>query len=247
MRILKIIMLLNVLLLFLISSETKAQVKWSVASGLRTMSILGENPNTGPMIQRDTLKAQYIGGGFDQINSGIAIMGFAEFGEDGDIVVPFGFEYTEMIARERIPISRKTTAYLRNEVIVPSALVGFNYKFYKFTFADVKAYAGIEIDAFFFQSPNFYRRIEYETLDSVEVFETKTKTPAARLGGDIKIGFDGNLIDKLYINASIGFGVANLMFRDDNRGELLTPTSIDETKESIAATMRFGLLLRYEF
>jgi hypothetical protein len=67
------------------------------------------------------------------------------------------------------------------------------------------------------------------------------------MGGDVKIGFDGNIISDLYINANIAFGVANLLFRDDSRGELLTPTAIDETKESIVSTMRFGLLLRYEF
>jgi hypothetical protein len=245
MRVLKLLFLF-VILLFPVR-EAVAEVKFSVAAGLRTFMILGDNPNSSPIIQRDTNKPQFIGGGLTQVNSGVSIMGFAEFGEEGDFVVPFGFEYTELIARERIPISRRTTAYLKNTIITPSMLLGFNYKFYRFPFADVKAYAGIELNAFFFQSPDFYRKIEYKNLDSSVVYEGKTKTPATRMGGDIKIGFDGNIIGDLYINANIAFGAANLLFRDDSRGELLTPTAIDETKESIVATMRFGLVLRYKF
>jgi hypothetical protein len=245
MRVLKLLILLMIALFPM--QDSYAEVKFSVAAGLRTFMVIGDNPNSSPIIQRDTNKPQFIGGGLTQVNSGVAIMGLAEFGEEGNIVVPFGFEYTELIARERIPISRRTTAYLHNTIITPSALLGFNYKFFRFPFADVKAYAGLEINAFFFQSPEFYRKIEYKNLDSAVVYEGKTKTPATRMGGDVKIGFDGNIISGLYINANIAFGVANLLFRDDSRGELLTPTAIDETKESIVSTMRFGLLLRYEF
>jgi len=238
---------LIVLLLTVFAGESRAKVKFSVSTGLRTFSILGNNPNSSPMIQRDTNKPQFIGGGLGQVNSGVAVMGYAEFGEEGDIVIPFGFEYSELIARERIPISRKTTAYLRNTIVTPSVLLGFNYKFYRFPFADVKAYVGMEVDGFFFQSPQFYRRIEYKLLDSNFVIDNKPKVPATRLGGDVKLGFDGRIIDNFYLNASVAIGVANLLFRTDSRGELLSPTAIDETKESIVATMRFGLVLRYSF
>ncbi len=231
----------------LFTSQSQAQVKFSASAGLRTFKIIGDNPNSSPIVQRDTNKPQFIGGGLTQVNSGVTVTGYAAFGEEGDIIIPFGFEYSELIARERIPISRRTTAYLRNTVVAPSVFTGFNYRFYRFPFADVKAFVGMEIDAFFFQSPEFYRKIEYKSIDSSVVFSGKTKTPATRLGGDLKLGFDGNIIGKLYINASIAFGVANLLFRDDSRGELLTPTSIDENKESIVSTMRFGLVLRYKF
>ncbi len=247
MRAIKIsyLFILCVIILFSVR-ETVGQVNFSIASGLRTFMMIGETANNSPIIQRDTNKAQFIGGGLRQINSGFAVMGFLEFGDEGDFVIPFGFEYSELKARERIPISRKTTAYLRNTIIAPTAILGFNYKFYRFPFADVKAFIGIEFDAFFFQSPDFYRMIEYKNLDSTAVYQGKTKTPATRLGGDIKIGFDGNIIKDFSINASIAFGVANLMFRNDARGELLTPTSIDEKRESLIATMRFGLLLKYK-
>jgi len=247
----KFVKLFNLAFLFVViiflTNTTDAQVKFSTSAGLRTIMIIGDNPNNSPIVQRDTNKPQFIGGGITQVNSGVAVMGYAAFGEEGDFIIPFGFEYTELIARERIPISRRTTAYLKNTIVAPSVFTGFNYRFFRFPFADVKAFVGVEVDAFFFQSPDFYRKIEYKTLDSAVVVQSKTKTPATRLGGDLKLGFDGNIIGKLYLNANIAFGVANLLFRDDNRGELLTPTAIDETKESIVPTMRFGLVLRYKF
>lgn len=244
----RINILIVVLLVFvLISLESSAKVRYSVGGGLRTVQILGTNPNNSPMLQRDTLKEQYIGGGFTQTNSGIVLAGFVEFGETADFVLPFGFEYTEFIALERVPISPRTTAYLRNTVVAPSLFVGMNYKFFTFPFAGVRAYTGIEFNTNFFQSTDFYRRIEYGSLDSNMITRIKTKTPATRIGGDIKLGFDGPVYQRLFINASIALSAANLLFRDDNRGELLTPTKLDESKENIMLTFRFGLFLRYYF
>lgn len=238
-------LIVGLITILMISVESTAKLRYSVGGGLRTVQILGTNPNNSPMLQRDTLKEQYIGGGFTQTNSGIVIAGFLEFGETADLVMPFGFEYSEYIALERIPISPRTTAYLRNTVAAPSLFVGMNYKFFTFPFAGVRAYTGIELNTNFFQSTDFYRKIEYGNLDSNFITQIKTKTPATRIGGDIKLGFDGPVYQRLFINASIALSAANLLFRDDNRGELMTPSKLDESKENIMFTFRFGLFLRY--
>ena len=245
MRHFRIILVLAILTFATTFSE--AEIKWSAGFGIRTFTILGNTPNSSPMVQRDTNLAQFIGGGFNHPNSAIAFMGYATFGKDGDFVIPFGFEYYEMISRERVPISKKTTAFLRNTIPVPTALIGFNYMLFKFGFADVKAFIGVELNGNFNQSPDFYRRIEYGELDSITVIQNKPKKPATRLGGDIKIGFDGNVYKRLALNANIGFGYQNLLFRDDARGELYTPTRIEESKESLVPVLKIGLILRYRF
>jgi hypothetical protein len=240
--------LLLIAILTLAFGTTKASgIKWSAGFGIKTFAILGETANSSPMVQRDSNLAQFIGGGFNQTNSGFSLMGYATIGEEGNIVIPFGFEYYKMISLERIPISKRTTAYLRTTIEVPTATIGFNYKFYKFAFADVKAYVGIELNGFFVQSPEFYRRIEYLEIDSIYTFTSHPKKPASRLGGDIKLGFDGNVYGPVSINASVALGVQNLFFRDDKRGELYTPTRIEESKESLVPVFKIGLMLRYRF
>ena len=220
---------------------------FSISGGLLTMKIIGDNPNSAPMIQRDTTKKNIIGGGFTQTNSGFTLKLKLDLDQSGNYNIPIGIEYLYLLTSERIPISKNVTAMLKNESFLPALSVGLDYKFYKFKFTDVKAYLGLDLKTTFVQQGKFHREYRYEALDSNDITDKNTKSSCTRLGGNIKLGFVGNLIGNVSINSFISFGAVNLLLTDDSRGELLTPTLLTDSKESIVTTMNFGLLLEYRF
>ncbi len=242
-------LLLIIILVAVSSFLANAQnSKFSLSGGLLTMKILGSNANSSPMVQRDPAKNNIIGGGFSQTNSGFSLKLNYDLDEAGTYSMPMGFEYIHLNARERIPIAKNVTAYLSNDAYLPAVVVGFNYKFYKFKFTNVRAYTGLDIKGTFLQVGKFFREIHYDKpIDSTDVLEIDTKSAAFRLGGNIKFGFVGQIIGNVYINSFISFGLLNLAPKDNARGELLTTGILTEANETFTSTMNFGLLLEYRF
>lgn len=243
----KKILLILVFVAFIGMLANAQESRFSLSAGLLTMKILGNDANSAPMIQRDTAKKDIIGGGFSQTNSGFSFKVRYNLDSIGILSIPAGMEYIYMKASERIPISKKVTAFLRNESFLPAATIGLDYKFYKFKFTNVRAYAGLELKGTFVQVGRFYREIRYDEFDSTDVLDKDTKTAVFRFGGNLKIGFLGQIAGNVYINSFISFGMINLAPTDDARGELLTPSIVTDNKESLTSTMNFGLLLEYRF
>jgi hypothetical protein len=241
---------LLILIIFAVTSllANAQNSRFSLSAGLLTMKILGDNPNSAPIIQRDPTKINIIGGGFSQTNSGFSVKLNYDLDEIGLYTIPVGFEYIHLNIRERIPIAKNVTALLSNDAYLPAAVIGFNYKFYKFKFTNVRAYAGLELKGTFLQVGKFYREYRYDKpIDSSDVLNRDTKSAVSRFGGNFKLGFVGQIAGNVYINSFISFGIINLAPTDNNRGELLTTGIITEDKETLTATMNFGLLLEYRF
>ncbi|MEM4260712.1 MAG: hypothetical protein QXG00_05740 [Candidatus Woesearchaeota archaeon] len=215
--------------------------------GLSTSRILGDNPGAKPMVERDTSKPAVNGGSFDGFQPGFVLKLNFKIDKNGNFEIPLGFEYNSLRAAERVPISRYTTATLYHSVDVPAVSIGFNYLFFKFPLANVKAYIGLETRLNFIQSGTWRREIKYGYLDTTDILERKTKVPATRLGGIIHLGFEGEISEPLFINTSFGLGAMNLIGRDNSRGELLTFSRYNELEESIVYNYYFSLMLQYRF
>lgn len=235
---------------FIMLSTSEAYSQFSnitVSGGLTTLRILGDNANTAPILQRDTSKKQIIGGSFNGTNPGFGLK--ANFGLDkgGKFNIPLGFEYIFFWTAQRIPISRKTTAYLKHTADMPVVTLGFDYKFYRLPFANVKLYAGAEFRGSFIMQGDYNRQIEYAEFDSIVVYDNKTKNSTFRGGLGFKLGLDGQVIDKFWLNLNFSWTYLNMIGKDDSRGELLTPTKLFESKESEVVTFNFQFLLQYRF
>lgn len=236
------------ILLLVLSLQTQAQFKnVSVSAGLVTTSILGDNPGTWPIVERDVNINRDIGGSFRGSQPGFGIRFNFPVSKYPNLNIPIGFDYIYYHALEKVPITQKSTLFLRHTVAVPTATMGVNYFLFKFPVANVKAYTGIEARGSFVQEGNFYRRFEFELQDSIKIIDTKSKDAGFRLGALLKFGVEGEFISPWYVNTGIAFGAVNLIGRDNERGELLTPMKSFETSESIVYNMHLFFMIQYKF
>jgi len=219
----------------------------SLSAGLVTTQILGDNPGTWPIIERDASLNHDIGGSFKGNQPGFGLRLNLPVDKDGLFIAPVGFDYIYFRALERVPIATKTTLFLMHSVSVPTATLGMNYFFLKFPIANVRAFAGLEARGSFVQEGDFYRRFEYGNFDSVAIIDTKTKSSVFRLGGALKLGIEGEFLSPWYVTTGVSLDAMNLIGKDGNRGELLTPMKSFENKESLVLNLHFLFMIQYKF
>jgi hypothetical protein len=221
-----------------------------VTGGLVTTKILDDNPATKPIVERDTSKPFLIGGSFDVPQNGLFLNFDIALDEGEDFVVPLGLEYHFFRSAERIPVTRYVTYLYKNKIDIQTLYTGFKYKFFRFPASNAKAYLELKLTANFVNSGDFtVEQRRYNQNDTTLVFPSKNAT--TRFGGNVKIGFEGELLDPVYVDTGVSWGVMNFLGRDEThpdqggRGELLTPLTNFETTESIVQTLNFFLSIKY--
>jgi hypothetical protein len=221
-----------------------------VSGGLVTSRILGDNPATKPIVERDTSKPFVIGGSFDVPQNGLFLNFDVSLDEDDDLIIPFGIEYYMFRSAERVPITSYLTFLYKNSIDMQTIYTGFKWKFFKFPVANAKAYIEAKIAANFIGSGDFTVTQRRDNMsDTTLVFPNKDA--ATRLGGSIKIGFEGEVLDPIYVDTGVSLGVINFLGRDETlpddggRGELLTPLTNFESKESIVQAFNIFLSIKY--
>ncbi len=224
--------------------------KIKITGGLVTTKILGDNAAVKPIIERDTNKPFVIGGSFDVPQNGIFINFDMALDEDEDFIIPFGLEYYFFRSAERVPVTRYVTYLYKNKVDIQTMFTGFKYKFFKFPVSNAKAYIEMKLTANFINSGDFtVNQRRFNQKDTTLAFPSKEAT--TRFGGNLKIGFEGELLDPLYVDTGVSWGVINFLGRDEThpddggRGELLTPLTNFESTENIVQTLNFFLSIKY--
>jgi hypothetical protein len=222
--------------------------RFSIALGLSTSWILGENPNSTPIFNRDSIAKYYYGGGFSGSQPGIMLKCTYSLDEDSRFVIPFGVDYTMFSTGERVPLPDNIIAWFTNKVNVTAIFAGLDYFFWKIPFNDVRTYLGAEIRTSIIPPGEYTQEFQDRNVDTSLTIKVKTKSQAIRWGGDIKLGVEGELFHPLYLNTSIGLGAINILGRDNNHGELFTPKkSLDNGTETLTYNLYFTLLLQYKF
>ncbi len=215
-----------------------------LSAGISTIEILGDSPNSKTIVNRDT-NVVTVGGSFNGTQPGFGFRAQASLDENNIYSIPFGFDYYFFEGLERIPAPGSYTAKWRHTADIMTFTAGFNYAFVKFPLANVRGYASFELRGSYIMQGEIVQTTINSQTDSVSVNEYVTKESAFRLGGAIYIGFMGDIEDPLYINFYTGLGIMNLIGRDDNRGELLTPINYYENKESLVYNLHFSLQIQY--
>lgn len=243
-----------ILILIIISSSSllsqglrqpfKYSRNWSVAAGLRTQMVLGE-PNGGKLIVRDTNNPRILNGGFENMQPGIELQ-YTYYWNDDKFRIPIAFGYNFYSTAELRYVTPSRQLKLKHKVDFIDFRTGFHYSFVRFPLANARAYAGIEIAGNLIRPRLFDNRIvDILDPDFVQINETPLKDNAFRLGSIIRLGAEGELEKNLMINMSAGISFVNVLFRDDERRELMTPITTFETGESFMMNFSLSFLIQY--
>ncbi len=195
------------------------------------------------------------GSNFVGAQSGLSIRTNFELGERRRIIIPVGLDFTFMRGLQRLE-NPGLTGHGAVSLNMTSIVAGCQYRFVDLPLAAAFLYGGVEARGSFIGGANFrYEVNDYTTGKPIPVFgqDTTLKEATFRLGGAVRLGCQGIISDPLRINVSAAYGVMNLIGRDlrteskDRRGELLTPTRINEANESFATFTQLSIWLQYYF
>ncbi len=240
-----IITILTILLINASVSEAQFSGDIKVALGLTTTSLLGDNPAKQPMVPRTDEEDAITGGALRNAQPGFEIRFTMPVDAEQKYYVPFSFEYAFFTGRERINRSQYIVDIWTHTLDVISLSSGLHVNFYKMDFANAQIYGGLEGRVSLFN--NIETREDRNYLENPPLNTTKVITPkenATRIGGTLRFGVEGKLIEILHINAGFSFSALNLIGKDNERGELFTPIKDLETKESTVTTLQVFILLQ---
>lgn len=238
--------LFTLIILILVNITIKAEYfdKYSIGVGISTISIIGDNPAKLPIVQNDTSKKFTYGGSFDAVQSGFSARFMMYKGNK--IRIPIDLDLTIFSSGERFPVSGFLTVYYWHEVHNLSIGPGLYYVLTYLDWAEADIYTGLDLRGnFITKSELTYRDKWRNASDRDTSYVVNRKSGAFRLGGYGRLGVEGKLKKNLYIDASVAVGILNLLFKDNKRGELLTPLPYFEKKEQFVPVFNFVLLLKY--
>ncbi len=218
-----------------------------------TATFLGDDQgatNTIFLPRGDT--AFVTGSSFYGAQSGFSARANFELGSRKRFIIPIGFDYSFFSGIQRIP-SSNATQHGFVSVNTFSLVAGAQYRIIDLPLAEAFLYGGVEARGSFIPGANF----RYEVLDSANPTvarveqDTVLKSSVFRFGGAVRVGCQGEISDPLFINVSVAYGVYNLLGRDlrstgsDRRGQLLTPSRINETNEAYSKYIQLSIWLQY--
>jgi hypothetical protein len=237
---------------FILSSNAKSQSDgFRFSAGLSTIEIIGDDVNANPFVYETIDGASLYGGSFDQSQNGLRIEAIFPMDKIGRFELPFGAEYNFFMGRERQPISDDgSDIKFKHDIDIATITLGLNYAFYRFNPLNSKAkfYVGLDTRTAFIFNAHYESKIKYVVHDSIETIAFDTKESAVRFGGTINIGLNGMLFEPVSVDFKAGLGILNLVGKNDERGELLTPrkktADYIETKESTIFTFNFAMIFQ---
>jgi hypothetical protein len=165
--------------------------------------------------------------------------------EKSTFYVPFTFEYSFFTGRERLNRSQYIVEIWSHSLNVFSISSGLQANFYKMDFANAQIYAGIEGRISFLSKFDYRSKRYYLEADRQELWVVKPKEDATRIGGTFRLGVEGKLRDLLHVNAGFALSSLNLIGKDNERGELFSPSAITEVQESTINTLQVFILLQF--
>lgn len=214
----------------------------SVAFGVSTFLLNGANPANQKIFPTESEGA--IGGGFPNWQSGISLKGTIGIDKNNDYRIPFGLDYFVMSGVQRVP-DRFYTIVANHTIHIPTIFAGFEYAFADLPLANAKAYAGFDLRMSMLAPTELEVKLNYEKPDFPDTTRYFGKTGASRLGAGVKLGIEGVVEERWSVNISVGYTAFNLLGRNNERGELFTPSAVTESVESIIGALTSSVLIQY--
>jgi hypothetical protein len=232
-----------------ISTRTINFNKNYLTAGIVTTWIIGDNPNSAPFFERDPDKPAVYGGSLNGVQAGLGLKYGFVLDDQGDFVIPIGFDYTDFNSSERTPVTRDWTIYVDYKVNAYSLSTGLNWFFYKFSNVNVRSYLGFLIKGNYIEHGTKTTKEHFRSNDSLYIKTERIKDDIFRLGAEITLGFEGEIYEPIFINVVAGLGCLNLLGRNDSRGNLFVamPSANDSKKETITFYNSITFMLTYKF
>jgi hypothetical protein len=228
----------------------KAQIRnFQVTGGLTTMWITSENIARERIFPRS--EEEMPGAGFDGQQAGISLRMLYGIDAVKNMRVTAGLDYYFLRGIQRNQFT-SSTLFFTYSVDMPTLVLGTEYALLEYPPGDARIYAGIEArGALTIAKPINFRLVRLKGDTLIQSGKGEIKENAFRLGGAVRLGIDGEIYDPFYVNFSVGYGIINLVGRDDSRGELFTPnhTAVGyiEAKENFIHNMLVSFLIQYRF
>jgi hypothetical protein len=145
---------------------------------------------------------------------------------------------------QRLP-DKFYTIQASHTIHIPTLFTGFEYAFAELPLANAKAYAGFDLRLSMMAPTELEVNLNYEKPDFPDTTRYFGKSSATRLGTGLRVGIEGIVEDRWSVNISAGYTVFNLLGRDNERGELFTPSSITESVESMIGGITTAVIIQY--
>lgn len=244
----KIIQIFILCLLFVSTTANSQFLKnSSIAVGLSTTQVLGNNPAGKPMVPSSEADPAISGGGFLGAQPGLDFRITIPIDKNQRWRLPFGVDYQFFSARERSPL-QNIEIRITHSLNIVTPYLGLSYVLQDLQMIKTKTYLNLEARMSMINQIDY--QVSYDYLNSTQfdtTFTPSTKGNATRFGGLLRVGVESYLFHPLQINASAGVSILNLLGRDDTRYELLTPTTFMEVKESFIWNLNFSIMFQYTF
>ncbi|MCX6153824.1 MAG: hypothetical protein NT007_06680 [Candidatus Kapabacteria bacterium] len=260
--------------LFLILTLHNTELKGSIfastnnlelGAGLSNMWVIGDNLGSKPLSSylaaKQKMNIVFIGGGFNGVQVGLGLFSSITLDSSKNYYMPFGIDLTFFDSRERFPVDSGKSVYeafLKHDIIVSSLYVGLQRNLFLIPYTGAHVYAGFDLRANIFATGS-YSAILRKNGNDIILQDINTKPVAVRFGGSLKLGIHGNIVKNVIFNPYVTVGVMNILGRNNNHGELLTPTNNSQDpndgspvsvsykeNESYLSTFQFCLLLQFK-
>jgi hypothetical protein len=243
---------LHLLVLLLLAASADGQIRFRVASGLSTDWITNDNPAVYTLSGDTSKPNRPYGGAFDGAQVGWGLRGYIDLDKQKTFRIPVGvdlFLYRGTQTVNGIGYNFRVD-HAANLI---STFTGFEWSFVEFPLAFARAYVGAEA-RFLFVGENTITTRGVTIIRPGEEIITQDKyngKPSAfRMGAMARLGIEGEIYYPVFLNTSVGYGVMNLVGRDERptwqqgRGELLTARPLNESGEGLLYHMNFSFMIQ---
>ncbi|MCX6140902.1 MAG: hypothetical protein NTX15_08770 [Candidatus Kapabacteria bacterium] len=233
--------------------SAEAQVRFRVATGLSTDWITNDNPAVYRIAGGEDTSSttNTFGGAFDGAQIGWGFRAYADLDKQKKFRIPIGVDYYSYKGTQAIN-GNLYKLRVTHENVLWTALTGFEWSFVEFPWAFARAYVGVEARLLNVGDNTITSTgttiVNGEAITNTRV--TNGKPSAWRLGALARLGIEGEIYYPVFVNTSVGWGGMNFIGRDTRptseggRGELLTPTSLNESGEGILYHMSFTFMIQ---
>lgn len=226
-----------------------------LSGGFTTQSFMGDHIAANSLVARDSISLP--GASFNGQQLGASLKAVVYLDSNKKFSMPIGVDYVRFFGAQRLEVSQFYRIQLFNSLHVITPTIGLDYSMFKLPLANASVYAGVELRGSFFTGGtliredylNFYKTVGgftvYDRDSLLKTIETSTKPNTFRLGGAVKLGVEGKIQGPVFLNISLSYGSPNLFGRDNERGELFTPSKIFESQESLVTQLFFHFMVQY--
>ncbi len=223
-----------------------------IGIGLSGIAFFNDNPSWKHILNSPD-KNDVLGGSFDGLESGFHLSVMTNLNESSSLLLPISFEYDWLTAAEQMYQTSRTKLQVKHSIDIQKLGIGLQWQFLTFPFKDVKGYMEADLKVIFINNQEYrYVISELETDGTItsNLGPYNPKETAVRFGAEYKLGFRGQLTKNFFINSFLGIELLNVLGRNDDRGELLTPWGSlkqmqerSESKEQYVPNLHFVLIV----